>query len=627
MRNRLDLELEAAQQFFLNQDYVSAEVLLQIITKKNPTHSRANELLGCIKAKLGDVKSAVKYLQIASAGDKSPESLYYLGKVYLHSKMYSCAISCFKKSLLIAGDYFEGLHDLGTALALSDRKKEALLAYQTALTLNNSIPEIYFNLARICEDLFLFDSARNYYLYLKNNFHNYPYILGDICHLDLINFWHKDFLYLKNEIKNMLNNQGKNIVTPLIFLSIEDSPKLQQVVACSFTLDRYPSSTHLPAISHKPHNRIRIAYFSSDFRSHAVSYLIAELFELHNRNCFEIYGFSLASPPPEDKMSQRLRSTFDHFYEVSERSPLEIVQLARGLEIDIAFDLNGHTQGAQTSIFAHRVAPIQINYLGYPGTMGAEYMDYIIADQHLIPPQSRPFYTEKIIYLPHSFQINDSKRKNINSKLNRLDFNLPPEGFLFCCFNNTYKINLEMLCIWSEILKNVPNSYLWLLSIASSAEDNIRNQALDLGIESRRLIFGHRLERNAYLERFQLADLFLDTLPFNGGTTISDALWAGLPVLTQTGNSFAARMGTSLLNAVNLPELIASSRDEYIRTAIELAGDSNRLSKIKQKLTKELKTSPLFNTAQFTKNFENAIQQAYEKYLTKREPEDIWVKQ
>ena len=626
MKNKVKNLLHQAIELHQNSFLKEAVKIYEKVLKIDPNNFDAIQLLAVLYSQIKNYEASLSLFNVAiTINPYFPDLFINRGNALRENNYFEAALKDYHHAINLNADSIHPYIGIGTTYNLICQYELAVDSLKVALEFDKNNFLANLNIAYSYQELGLLDESCKFYETALTINPNYDYLIGSYLHILLVSSRWDNLNHYKKIVCDQITNNLKPTV-PICFLSIEDSPKLQQVVACSFTLDRYPSSTHLPAISHKPHNRIRIAYFSSDFRSHAVSYLIAELFELHNRNCFEIYGFSLASPPPEDKMSQRLRSTFDHFYEVSERSPLEIVQLARGLEIDIAFDLNGHTQGAQTSIFAHRVAPIQINYLGYPGTMGAEYMDYIIADQHLIPPQSRPFYTEKIIYLPHSFQINDSKRKNINSKLNRLDFNLPPEGFLFCCFNNTYKINLEMLCIWSEILKNVPNSYLWLLSIASSAEDNIRNQALDLGIESRRLIFGHRLERNAYLERFQLADLFLDTLPFNGGTTISDALWAGLPVLTQTGNSFAARMGTSLLNAVNLPELIASSRDEYIRTAIELAGDSNRLSKIKQKLTKELKTSPLFNTAQFTKNFENAIQQAYEKYLTKREPEDIWVK-
>lgn len=220
-----------------------------------------------------------------------------------------------------------------------------------------------------------------------------------------------------------------------------------------------------------------MAYFSSDFRSHAVSFLTAELFELHDRNRFNVYAFSLGRVSPEDKMSQRLLTSFDHFYELEDQSPLVIAQLARSLEIDIAIDLNGHTQGAMSGIFADRTAPIQINYLGYPGTRGASYMDYIIADLHLIPQENRHFYTEKIIYLPHTFQVNDSKRKIGNIKLTRQDYLLPSSGFLFCCFNNAHKINLDIFSTWMQILKGVPESYLWLLSVAPTTKENLRNQS------------------------------------------------------------------------------------------------------------------------------------------------------
>ena len=625
MATNIHSTLKSAEKFFEKSEYGSCLKLLNIIIKSFPNHSRTNELLGYIAGNSGDIDSAIQYLKISTANtDCSPESIYYLGTLYLQKKLYLPAIICFKNSLSIAGNFFEGLHDLGTALALSGEKENALSAYVAALKLKNNSPELLFNLARLYEDILKYDLARSYYLQLKKLNPKYPYILGDVYHIDIISGNLVDAVSIKKEMM-MSSISGHKVATPLTLLSIFDSPELQQKAAQSFVLDKCPPSNAIPTKPNRRHDRIRIAYFSSDFRSHAVSFLTAELFELHDRNRFDVYAFSLRRVSPEDKMSQRLLSSFDHFYELEDQSPLDIAQLARSLEIDIAIDLNGHTQGAMSGIFADRAAPIQINYLGYPGTMGASYMDYIIADQHLIPQENRHFYTEKIIYLPHSFQVNDSKRKIGSAKLTRQDHLLPSSGFIFCCFNNAHKVNLDIFTAWMQILKGVPESYLWLLSIAPTTEENLRNQAQCLGVEPARLIFGGRLAPDEYLARFQMADLFLDTLPFNGGTTISDALWVGLPVLTQAGHSFAGRMGASLLNAVHLPQLITNSREDYIQMAIELGNDTDRLLEIKQTLAKELKKCPLFNSAQFTKNIESAFLTVYETYQNQEELSHVFV--
>ena len=617
--------LKSAEKFFEKCDYSSCIKLLNTIKKSFPNHSRTNELLGYIAGNSDDIDLAIQYLEISTANtDCSPESLYYLGTLYLQKKLCSPAIICFKSSLSIAGNFFEGLHDLGTAFALSGQKENALSAYVAALKLKKNSPELLFNLARLYEDALKFDLAKSYYLQLFELNSKYPYILGDLHHINTISGNLVDAVSIKKEMI-MSSISDHKVATPLTLLSIFDSPELQQKVAQSFVLDKYPPSNVIPIKPNRHHERIRIAYFSSDFRSHAVSFLTAELFELHDRNRFNVYAFSLGRVSPEDKMSQRLLTSFDHFYELEDQSPLDIAQLARSLEIDIAIDLNGHTQGAMSGIFADRAAPIQINYLGYPGTMGASYMDYIIADQHLIPQENRHFYTEKIIYLPHTFQVNDSKRKIGNIKLTRQDYLLPSSGFLFCCFNNAHKINLDIFSTWMQILKGVPESYLWLLSVAPTTEESLRNQAQSLGVEPARLIFGSRLPHDEYLARFQMADLFLDTLPFNGGATISDALWVGLPVLTQAGHSFAGRMGASLLNAVNLPQLITNSREDYIQMAIELGNDTDRLLEIKKALAKELKKCPLFNSMQFTKNIENAFLAVYETYQNQEELSHVFV--
>jgi len=586
------------------------------------------------------------------------DALHLLGVLYAQSKKYQLALKLFNKAIKV-NDYHADIYvNKGNIYREINNTKLALDNYNHAIRLNSSNTECYINkgilfiqirkyesaikvfnlslsidpnnllshiyIAFAYQELGIYNNSLHHFQIAFANNPNFEYLAGSYLYLLLtVSDWRNFENYLKNLFQQIIS--GHKVATPLTLLSIFDSPELQQKVAQSFVLDKCPPSNTIPTKPNRRHDRIRIAYFSSDFRSHAVSFLTAELFELHDRNRFDVYAFSLRRVSPEDKMSQRLLASFDHFYELEDQSSLDIAQLARSLEIDIAIDLNGHTQGAMSGIFADRAAPIQINYLGYPGTMGASYMDYIIADQHLIPQENRHFYTEKIIYLPHTFQVNDSKRKIGNAKLTRQDHLLPSSGFIFCCFNNAHKVNLDIFTAWMQILKGVPESYLWLLSVAPTTEENLRNQAQCLGVEPARLIFGGRLAPDEYLARFQMADLFLDTLPFNGGTTISDALWVGLPVLTQAGHSFAGRMGASLLNAVNLPQLITNSREDYIQMAIELGNNTDRLLEIKQTLAKELKKCPLFNSAQFTKNIESAFLTVYETYQNQEELSHVFV--
>jgi predicted O-linked N-acetylglucosamine transferase (SPINDLY family) len=349
---------------------------------------------------------------------------------------------------------------------------------------------------------------------------------------------------------------------------------------------------------------------------------MAELFELHDRSQFEIVGFSFG-PTANDEIRQRLEKSFDQFIEVGSKSDVEVAKLSRDFNIDIAVDLKGFTKDGRTGIFAHRAAPIQVNYLGYPGTLGTDYIDYIIADKTLIPPQSQQFYSEKVVYLPNSYQVNDRKRIISERQFTRQELGLPENSFVFCCFNNNYKILPATFDGWMRILKSVDGSVLWLFKDNPWAVENLKKEAQKRGIDGQRLVFAEHMPLSEHLARHRQADLFLDTLPYNAHTTTSDALWAGLPVLTQMGGSFASRVAASLLNAIGLPELITSAQEEYEALAIELAMNPKKLSDIKYKLEINRFTAPLFDTPLFTKNIEAAYIKMMERYYADLEPDHI----
>jgi predicted O-linked N-acetylglucosamine transferase (SPINDLY family) len=324
-----------------------------------------------------------------------------------------------------------------------------------------------------------------------------------------------------------------------------------------------------------------------------------------------------------DDMRQRLEKSFDHFIEVNNKSDMEIAQLSRALNIDIAVDLKGFTQDLRTGIFAHRVAPIQVNYLGYPGTMGADYMDYIIADKTVIPVESQSYYSEKVVYLPDSYQVNDRKRLISEKQFTRQELGLPETGFVFCCFNNNYKILPSTFEGWMRILKAVDGSVLWLFKDNPWVVENLKKEAQKQGLDRQRLVFADHMPLSDHLARHRQADLFLDTLPYNAHTTTSDALWTGLPVLTLMGRSFAGRVAGSLLNAIDLPELITNTQVEYEALAIELAMSPNKLADIKSKLMANRLTAPLFDTPLFAKNIEAAYIKMMERYQADLQPEHI----
>jgi predicted O-linked N-acetylglucosamine transferase (SPINDLY family) len=306
-------------------------------------------------------------------------------------------------------------------------------------------------------------------------------------------------------------------------------------------------------------------------------------------------------------------------------SDLDIAKLSRSLKIDIAVDLKGYTQDLRMGIFAERAAPIQVSYLGYPGTLGADYMDYIVADKTLIPKDSQKYYSEKIIYLPRSYQVNDSKRKISKKLFTKVELGLPERGFVFCCFNNNYKILPSIFDSWMRILHMVKGSVLWLLAGNPTATINLCSEAEKRGIDPSRLIFAKRMKLEEHLARHQLADLFIDTLPYNAHTTTSDALWAGLPVLTLIGKSFASRVGASLLNAMSLPELITLTQSQYELKAIELANNPLMLAEIKEKVKLNRLTSSLFNAQLFARHIESAYEEIYKRYITGKKPDHIYV--
>jgi predicted O-linked N-acetylglucosamine transferase (SPINDLY family) len=354
---------------------------------------------------------------------------------------------------------------------------------------------------------------------------------------------------------------------------------------------------------------------------HAVSLLAARLFETHDRSRFELTAFAFGADT-RDGLRTRVEAAFDRFLPVDGLSDREVAMLARRLEIDIAIDLGGYTRDCRSGIFALRAAPIQVSYLGYLGTMGAEIMDYLIADPVLVPPDSRQHYSEKIAYLT-SYQVNDSSRPLPDRAPTRDELGLPPRGFVFCSFNNSYKINPETFDSWMRILTAVPDSALFLLGGPTAVERNLRREAAARGVAPERLVFGGSLPLDRYLARFRAADLFLDTLPYNAGTTASDALWAGLPVLTVPGQAFAARMAASILTAAGLPELIAASRADYERQAIALAADPRRLAEMKQRLADNRRCCALFDTTAFTRDIEALYQQMYERHHAGLRPEHL----
>jgi predicted O-linked N-acetylglucosamine transferase (SPINDLY family) len=443
---------------------------------------------------------------------------------------------------------------------------------------------------------------------------DFPFLQGVRLSLQMqVCQWRNHDLEVDELCQRVANNE--KATPPFAMLAFTDSAELQLRAA---ELWRPTSSgQRLPALPprgpSKIPQRIKVGYFSADFHSHATAYLMAQVLELHDRQRFEVIGFSWGPANEGDPMRQRLRKAFDHLIEVGSHSDLQVARLARTLSIDLAIDLKGYTRMARPGIFSQRAAPVQASYLGYPGTLGEPEMDYLIADAQLVPQASQRLYSEKIIELPGSYQCNDRLRFESALQPSRLDLVLPQQSFVFCCFNNCYKITPAIFHIWMRLLQQVPQSVLWLLEDNRAATGQLREQASRLGIAPQRLIFAARRPQAEHLARHRQADLFLDTWPCNAHTTASDALWMGLPVLTLCGESFASRVGASLLQACGLPELITTSPQEYEGLALKLATQTPALQNLKDRLSRARTQAPLFDSAQFTRHLEAAFTQMHER--------------
>ncbi len=538
-------------------------------------------------------------------------------------KRYNEALAHYDKALDLKPDYAEGWSNKGNVLNELKRYDEALAHYDKALDLKPDYAEGWANKGVTLYELKRYNEALAHYdkaLDLKPDIN---WLYGSLIQAKIkICNWSDLSKFLKVISKKVKENL--ETIYPFSLLALCNEPLLHKKSSEIYAQSLYPYNPVLGPISKRSQDqKIRIGYFSADFKNHPVGLLIAELFELHDRNQFAIYGFSLVTAA--DEMRQRLQRAFDYFIEAQEMSDIEIARLSRSLNIDIAIDLTGFTQNARTGVFAHRAAPIQVNYLGYPGTMGADYIDYIIADKTLIPPESKSCYSEKVIYLPNSYQVNDRKRLISDRQFTREELGLPESAFVFCCFNNNFKILPATFEGWMRILKAAEGSVLWLLEDNSWAEKSLKKEAEKQGIAADRLVFARRLPLPDHLARHRKADLFLDTFPYNAHTTASDALWAGLPILTLMGNSFASRVAASLLNAIGLTELIVNTQEKYEAMAIELALNPKKLSNIKSKLVNNRLTTSLFDTPVFAKNLEIAYIKTYERYQADLEADHITI--
>jgi predicted O-linked N-acetylglucosamine transferase (SPINDLY family) len=532
------------------------------------------------------------------------------------------ALASYERAISINPDDAEAHCSRGTVLLLLVKMDEALASFDRAIAINPDYAEAYFHRGYSHRMFDRYDSAAADYKVVANLAPDFDFLPGRRLEASLQVCDWSDFDALMEQIAAGIENDAR-VSHPFIFMALMHSARLQHKVARTWVSQACPANDSLGPIAPRARpQKVTVGYFSADLHEHPVGRLLAELIEIHDRSRFEVIAFSFG-PKTQDESQQRLMRAFDRFIEVREKSNVEIASLARSLNVDIAVDLGGYTYQNRAGIFALRAAPVQVNYLGYLGTMGASYMDYIVADRTVVTPESENHYSERIIYLPDSHQVNDRKRRIADKVYTRKELGLPPKGFVFCCFNTSYKISPATFAGWMRILDAVPGSVLLLYANHEAIETNLRAQAARHSVDPRRLVFGERLPPAEYLARYRATDLFLDTLPYNAGTTASDALWAGLPVLTLTGEAFVSRTAASLLTAIGVPELITSTQQQYEQLAIELALNPQRLARIRSRIQDNRLTSPLFDTPQFARNLEAAYTAIHDRYQAGLPPDHI----
>jgi predicted O-linked N-acetylglucosamine transferase (SPINDLY family) len=532
------------------------------------------------------------------------------------------ALGSYDRALGIDPDNAEAHCNRAAALLRLDRIDEALAGVDRAIAIKPDYAEAHFHRGYVLRIFDRFDSAATAYKTVAALAPAFEFLPGNRLETNLHVCNWSEYDALVRQIAAGIESDA-HVSHPLIFMALTDSARLQHKVARIWGRFACPADDALGPIAPRERpQRLRVGYFSADFHEHPIGRLVADLIEIHDRSRFEIIAFSLGRRT-QNEFQQRLVRAFDRFVEVREKSNLEIASLARSLNVDIAVDLGGYSLGARANIFALRAAPVQVSYLGYLGTMGASYIDYIVADRTTVTPGSESCFSEKIIYMPDSHQVNDRKRRIADKVFTREELGLPSTGFVFCCFNTSYKISPATFAGWMRILKAVPESVLLLYAGHATTENNLRTYAARHGVGPQRLVFGARLPPAEYLARYRAADLFLDTRPYNAGTTASDALWAGLPVLTSTGESFASRIAASLLTALGVPELITSTQRQYEQLAIELASSPQRLAQIRAKVQDNRLGSPLFDTPRFARNLEAAFTAIHDRYQAGSAPDHI----
>ena len=584
--------------------------------------------LGNALSRIGKFDEAINYLNKAlNLRPNFFETYYTLSDIFFQKGMYDKSLKNINEALNLKPDHLPTIKSKLSILSKMNMKKEYLKFLEKVIPYHPKETELYDKKAQIFSQLGMNTSSINTYKTILMIDPEYPFVLGNVVEDKLLNCdWSsldRDLIDLKNKIL-----EDKKIASPLLSSTVFDSSELLFKVSKIWIRQFDESNSKFEAQIFKKDTKIKIGYFSADFRDHPMGHLMVKMLETHDKSKYEIFGFYLGKRHEKnDIFHLRIKNTFTKFYDVSNMSNEEIISLSKNLKIHIAIDLMAHTGGheGKFGIFQKKLAPIQINFLGYPGTSGSDKIDYIIADKTVIPEKNKKFFSEKIVYLPNSYQPSEKDRVLSKKNFTKQILNLPKDDFIFCCFNTIKKILPNIVNLWAEILNQVPKSVLWLLSDNDDAKKNLKIEFEKKKIDPKRIIFGTKIPITEHLARIKFADLFLDTFPYNAHTSCSDSIWAGLPILTLEGESFQSRVASSLLKTTGLNELITKNEKEYVDKAVHIAKNKEYLDKLKNKLLASKDSNPLFDNKSFTHNIEKAYSIVFEKYINQKEPDDVYL--
>ncbi len=593
----------------------ASEVCSKILLA-DPDHADTLHLLGIVAYRQGKREAAIRWLRRAARVQPGGAAARNdLGNVLMQEGRTAEAMEQYRRAVEIAPDFAAAHNNLGNAHQIAGEFEESVGCYRRAIGLSPQYSEAHRNLGsalrqlgRLAESVACFQTAVALNPAYAEALTELVQGMQSVCDWSAIG-------EITGQLVEVVESQ-KAAVNPFVFLSLETTARQQWLCARRWAAEYVDGGANAMAkrAGAAAAGRITLGYLSADFQEHATAHLTAELFERHDRDRFRVLGYSYGADDGS-AMRRRLVAGFDDFVDLEKASHAEAAGRIRADGVDILVDLKGYTRDARPAIVAMRPAPIQVNYLGYPGTMGTDAVDYIVADRFVIPDGEEPYYSEKIAYLPDCYQVNDSMRKIASRIPSRGECGLPETSFVYCCFNASYKLMPGLFPTWMRLLEASPGSLLWLLASNPEMVSNLRREAeARLAGGAERLVFAPALPNPEHLARLQLADVFLDTLPYNAHTLASDALWAGCPVITCAGVAFASRVAGSLLRAVGLPELVTSGLEDYAAVAMGLARERARLAEIREKLRANRESAALFDCRRFTRHLEAAFETVWRRY-------------